>query len=120
MFKGLWATLFPKTMKVCREKTEKELYECYYNTDSMSYGAVILYKLLARKIPFFEDEIAKSVNYPHEVDWDLIGMEMFDLLSMCKKTLENIVTSSEVMEEYLDDRYKDELKALKETNGNQR
>lgn len=120
MFKGLWATLFPKTMKICREKTEKELYECYYNTDSISYGAVILYKLITRRLPHFEEEIAKSENYPHEVDWDVIGSEMFDLLSMCKKTLSNIVTSSEIMEEYLDDNYKEELRTLRENNGNQR
>lgn len=110
----IWAKLFPKIQHAVRKISDRELYDAYHATDSISLKAVILYKLLVRRNKVFEEEIAKSVNYPHEVDWDCIGSEMFDLLAMSQKTLSDIVTTSKVMEEFIGEKYKEELKQLEE------
>lgn len=114
---GWWSRLFPRILNVCRNKSYQDLYEAYNESDSISFKTVVLSRLLNRRMKVFEDELAQSENYPHEVDWDAIGEEMFTLLEMCKTQLGIIVTKSKVMEEMLSSNpYKDLrlLKSIKE------
>lgn len=114
---GWWDSLFPRVLKVCRKKSYKDLYKAYNESDSISFKTVVLSRLLNRRMKVFEEKLAQSANYPHEVDWDAIGEEMFTLLEMCKSQLGIIITKSEVMEEMLNSNpYKDLrlLKSIKE------
>lgn len=114
---GWWTRLFPRILKACRSKSYEDLYKAYNENDSISFKTVVLSRLLNRRMKVFEDKLAQSANYPHEVDWDAIGEEMFTLLEMCKSQLGIIVTKSKVMEEMLNSNpYKDLrlLKSIKE------
>ena len=115
-----WGNIFPKILKVAhvnrtepQDKSKEELYQLYSKSDSISYRAVILSRLLILRLKHFEREIAKSEQYPHEVDWDEFAPEMFDLLCMSEDLITTLITMSEVMEEFLSPDYTDELKALR-------
>lgn len=73
---------------------------------------MILNKLLARRLPLFESEIAKSEEYPHEVDWDSFVSEMFDLLCLCRKQLDDLSVCSDIMEENTVSDYKLDLNKI--------
>lgn len=115
-----WGSIFPKIAKVAhvnrtepQEKSKEELLQLYSKTDSISYRAVILSRLLILRLKHFETEIAKSEQYPHEVDWDEFAPEMFDLLCMSEDLITTLVTKSEVMEEFLSPDHSEELKSLR-------
>lgn len=114
-----WGNIFPKILKVAHvsryepEKSKEELYRLYEKSDSISYRAVLLSRLLILRLKYFESEIAKSEQYPHEVDWDEFAPEMFDLLCMSEEMITTLITKSEVMEEFLSPDHLDELKNLR-------
>ena len=115
-----WGNIFPKILKVAhvnctepQEKSAKKLYKLYEESDSISYRAVILSRLLLLRLKYFESEIAKSEQYPHEVEWEEFGGEMFDLLCMSEDLITTLITKSEVMEEFLSPEYNSELRKLK-------
>lgn len=110
---GWWSRLFPRILNVCRSKTYEDLYKAYNESDSISFKTVVLSRLLNRRMKVFEEKLAQSANYPHEVDWDAIGEEMFTLLEMCKSQLGIIVTKSKVMEEILSSNLYKDLRFLK-------
>ena len=115
-----WGKIFPKILKVAhvsryeQEKSKDELWKLYHETDSISYRAVILSRLLILRLKYFESKIAESENYPHEVDWDDFGDEMFELLAMSEDLITTIITKSEVMEEFLGPEHAKELRKLEE------
>lgn len=89
----LWTdTWFGRMLKKYRKHSEEDLYREWREEDSISRRAVILWKLLKKRLPHFESEIGKSQYYPHEVDWDEFGDEMFELLAMCEEQLSHMVT----------------------------
>ena len=114
-----WGNIFPKILKVAHvsryesEKSKEELYRLYEKSDSISYRAVLLSRLLILRLKYFESEIAKSEQYPHEVDWDEFAPEMFDLLCMSEEMITTLITKSEVMEGFLSPDHLDELKNLR-------
>ena len=110
---GWWSRLFPRILKVCRSKSYQDLYKAYNESDSISFKTVVLSRLLNRRMKVFEEKLAQSENYPHEVDWDAIGEEMFTLLEMCKSQLGIIITKSKVMEEMLSSNPYKDLRFLK-------
>lgn len=110
---GWWSMLLPRALKVCRNKSYKDLYKAYNESDSISFKTVVLSRLLNRRMKVFEDTLAQSVTYPHEVDWDAIVEEMFTLLEMCKSQLGIIITKSKVMEEMLNSNPYSDLRLLK-------
>ena len=110
---GWWSRLFPRILKVCKNKSYEDLYKAYNESDSISFKTVVLSRLLNRRMKVFEDKLAQSANYPHEVDWDAIGEEMFTLLEMCKPQLGIIITKSKVMEEMLNSNPYKDLRLLK-------
>ena len=97
-----------------QEKSKDELWKLYNETDSISYRAVILSRLLILRLKYFESKIAESENYPHEVDWDDFGDEMFELLAMSEDLISTLICKSEVMEEFLKPDNIKELKKLEE------
>ena len=114
-----WGNIFPKILKVAhvnrtepQEKSAKKLYRLYEESDSISYRAVILSRLLLLRLKHFESEIAKSEQYPHEVEWEEFGSEMFDLLCMSENLISTLITNSEVMEEFLTPEHNSELRKL--------
>lgn len=115
-----WSNILPKILKVAhvnrydQGKSKDTLYKLYRETDSISYRAVILSRLLILRLKYFESKIAESENYPHEVDWDDFGDEMFELLAMSEDLLSTIITKSAVMEEFLGPEHKKELRKLEE------
>lgn len=117
-----WINIFPKLLKVAhvsqfrdeQEKSKATLYKLYENSDSISYRAVILSRLLLLRLKYFESEIAKSEQYPHEVEWEEFGSEMFDLLCMSTDLITTLITNSEVMEEFLKPDHVRELRKLRE------
>lgn len=115
-----WGKLFPRILKVAhvsqyeQEKSKDELWKLYNETDSISYRAVILSRLLILRLKYFESKIAESENYPHEVDWDDFGDEMFELLAMSEDLISTLICKSEVMEEFLKPDHIKELKRLEE------
>jgi len=116
---SLWHHLFPKILKVAHisrynPDSKEVLYRLYRETDSIAYRAVILSRLLILRLRYFESEIAKSENYPHEVDWDAIGDEMFNLLTMSEDMITTLITRSEAMQEFLKPNHLQELRRLQE------
>lgn len=115
-----WGNIFPKILKVAhvshreQEKSKEELYKLYGETDSISYRAVLLSRLLILRLKYFESKIAESEQYPHEIDWDDFGDEMFELLCMSEDMITTLITKSEVMEEFLSPDYNKELRKLRE------
>jgi hypothetical protein len=69
---------------------------------------------LILRLKYFESKIAESENYPHEVDWDDFGDEMFELLAMSEDLISTLICKSEVMEEFLKPDHIKELKKLEE------
>lgn len=119
LFHCRWHFLFPKVLKfahVRRDTDSKDvLWKLYEDSGSIAYKTVILSRLLLLRMPYFEAEIAKSEQYPHEVAWEDFGSEMFDLLAACTRMLSHIITTSEVMGEFLgEEDYKKELRRLQE------
>lgn len=116
---SLWHHLFPKILNVAHisrynPDSKEVLYRLYRETDSIAYRAVILSHLLILRLRYFESEIAKSENYPHEVDWDAIGDEMFNLLAMSEDMITTLITRSEAMQEFLKPNHLQELRRLQE------
>jgi hypothetical protein len=115
-----WGKLFPRILIVAlvsryeQEKSKDELWKLYNETDSISYRAVILSRLLILRLKYFESKIAESENYPHEVVWDDFGDEMFELLAMSEDLISTLICKSEVMEEFLKPDHIKELKKLEE------
>jgi len=119
-----WHNLFTRILKVAhiscyercyeQEKSKDELWKLYHETDSISYRAVILSRLLILRLKYFESKIAESENYPHEVDWDDFGDEMFELLAMSEDLITTLITQSEVMGEFLKPDHIKELRKLEE------
>ena len=115
-----WSKLFPRILKVAhvtkwspRQEEEKDiLWKLYDKSDSISYRTVILDRLLLLRLRYFESEIAKSEQYPHEVNWGDFGDEMFELLAICERQLNHIITTSKVMEEFLKPDHVKELREL--------
>ena len=114
-----WGNIFPKILKVAhinctepQEKSARQLYQLYKHSDSISCRAVILSRLLLLRLKHFESEIAKSEQYPHEVDWEDFGGEMFDLLCMSEDLITTLITKSKVMEEFLSPDCASELRKL--------
>ena len=114
-----WSNIFPDVLKLSHvstfepEKSKETLWKLYHESDSMSYRAVLLDRLLLLRLKHFEAEIAKSEEYPHEIDWDSFGTEMFDLLAMCEDTLGTLITESGIMAEFLKPDHIEELEKLK-------
>ena len=116
---SLWHHLFPKILNVAHisrynPDSKEVLYRLYRETDSIAYRAVILSRLLILRLRYFESEIAKSENYPHEVDWDAFGDEMFNLLAMSEDMITTLITRSEAMQEFLKPNHLQELRRLQE------
>ena len=117
---GLWYRIFQKALKMARvrrdapkrDESKEVLWKLYEETDSIAYATLILSRLLLLRLPYFEEEIAKSEQYPHEVAWEDFGDEMFELLAMCSKQLSHIITQSEVMGEFLGSDHQKELRRL--------
>lgn len=117
MWHSKWHSLFPKVLKLARvrreEKSKEVLWKLYEESNSIAYKTVILSRLLLLRVPYFEAEIAKSEQYPHEVNWEDFGEEMFELLAACTRQLSHIITTSEVMGEFLgEEGYGKELSRL--------
>ena len=115
---NLWNTLLSKVFKATRTSIFREedgknmLYKQYEETDEIPLKALVLDKLLIHRIKHFEAEIAKSEQYPHEVDWDEIGDEMFNLLITAEDMLSTIVCRSSYMQDFLSRKYRKELDTL--------
>lgn len=108
----IWHNIYSKLLRIFRSKSEEDLYKAFHNTDSISFKAAILLKLLHQRNKKFEEKIAQSESYPHEVEWEEIGDEMFTLLQMSEKVLFDVATQSHFMEQFIGKNYVKELKKL--------
>ena len=114
-----WGKLFPKVLDLAHVSrydpdSKDVLYKLYRESDSIAYRTVILSRLLNLRLKYFESKIAESENYPHEVDWEDFGDEMFELLAMSEDMLSTLITESKTMEEFLSPEHNKELRELKE------
>lgn len=114
----MWSNIYSKLLRIFRSKTDEDLYTDYYATDSISFKSAILLRLLSRRNKVFEKKIAQSVSYPHEIDWEEIGDEMFTLLQMSQKVLFDVVTQSHFMQEFIPVDYLNGLRKLAKKGDN--
>ncbi len=108
----IWHNIHSKLLRLFRRKTDEDLYKAFHDTDSISFKAAILLRLLHQRNKKFEEKIAQSEIYPHEVEWEEIGDEMFTLLQMSEKVLFDVATQSHFMEQFIGKDYVKELKKL--------